>query len=48
MHPSEQAEIQRSRRIRRTSLISVFTLVILALIAVGIYLVAFVILSPMI
>jgi len=46
--PSEQAEIQRTRRLRRIVLISVITLVILGLIAVGICLVAFVILSPMI
>jgi len=46
MNSSEDAEIQRMRRIRRTALISVITLLVLALIAVGIYLVAFVILSP--
>jgi hypothetical protein len=45
MDPCEQAEIQRTRRIRRIALISVITLVILALIAVGICLVAFMILS---
>jgi len=41
-------EIQRTRRIRRVALIAVITLVILVLIAVGIYVIAFVILSPMI
>jgi hypothetical protein len=46
MDPTENAEIQRTRRIRRIALISVITLVILVLIAVGIYVVAFVILSP--
>jgi hypothetical protein len=45
MDPCEQAEIQRTRRIRRIALISVITSVILALIAVGICLVAFMILS---
>jgi hypothetical protein len=48
MDPTENAEIQRTRRVRRIALISVITLVILGLIAVGIYLIAFVILSPMI
>ena len=48
MDPSQRTEIQRTRRIRRIALISVITLVILGLIAVGIYLVVFVILSPMI
>ena len=48
MDPSENAEIQRTRRIRRIALVSVITLVILVLIAVGIYVVAFVILSPVI
>jgi hypothetical protein len=46
--PSEEAEIEQTRRIRRIALISVITLVILGLIAGAIYLVAFVILSPMI
>jgi hypothetical protein len=46
MNSSDDAEIQRTRRIRRIAVISVVTLVILALIALGIYLVAFVILSP--
>jgi hypothetical protein len=41
-------EIERTRRIRRIAVISVITLVILVLIAVGIYVIAFVILSPMI
>ena len=41
-------EIERTGRIRRIALISVITLVILVLIAVGIYVIAFVILSPMI
>jgi hypothetical protein len=36
------------RRIRRIAVISVITLVILVLIAVGIYVIAFVMLSPMI
>jgi hypothetical protein len=36
------------RRIRRIAVVSVITLMILVLIAVGIYVIAFVILSPMI
>jgi len=40
--------MDRTRRIRRITVISVITLVILVLIAVGIYVIAFVILSPMI
>jgi hypothetical protein len=48
MDSSETTEIERTRRIRRIAVISVITLVILVLIAVGIYLIAFVILSPMI
>jgi hypothetical protein len=45
---SGTTEIQRTRRIRRIAVISVIALVILVLIAVGIYVIAFVILSPMI
>jgi hypothetical protein len=41
-------EIERTRRIRRIAVISVTTLVILVLIALGIYVIAFVMLSPMI
>jgi hypothetical protein len=48
MDSSERAEIERTGRIRRIAVISVITLVILVLIAVGIYVIAFVILSPMI
>jgi len=48
MDTGETAEIQRTRRIRRVALIAVIALVILVLIAVGIYVIAFVILSPMI
>ncbi len=48
MDPSERADIERTRRVRRIALISVITLAILVLIAVGIYVVAFVILSPVI
>jgi hypothetical protein len=48
MDVSETAEIQRTRGLRRVALIAVITLVILVLIAVGIYVIAFVILSPMI
>lgn len=48
MDASETAEIQRTPGLRRVALIAVITLVILVLIAVGIYVIAFVILSPMI
>ena len=48
MDSSGTTEIERTRRIRRIAVISVITLVILVLIAVGIYVIAFVILSPMI
>ena len=48
MNSSETAELKRTRNFRRVALISVITLVILVLIAVGIYVIAFVILSPMI
>jgi hypothetical protein len=48
MDSSGTTEIERTRRIRRIAVISVVTLVILVLIAVGIYVIAFVILSPMI
>jgi hypothetical protein len=41
-------EIERTRRIWRIAVISVITLVILVLIALGIYVIAFVMLSPMI
>ena len=45
MDSSETTEIERTRRI---AVISVITLVILGLMAVGIYVIAFLILSPMI
>ena len=48
MDSGERTEIERTRRIRRIAVLSVITLVILVLIAVGIYVIAFVILSPMI
>jgi hypothetical protein len=48
MDSSETTEIERTRRIRRIAVISVITLRILVPIAVGIYVIAFVILSPMI
>ena len=48
MDSSERTEIECTRRIRRIAAISVITLVILVLIALGIYVIAFVILSPMI
>jgi hypothetical protein len=48
MDSGERTEIERTRRIRRIAAVSVITLVILVMIAVGIYVIAFVILSPMI
>ena len=48
MDSGEQTTIQRMRRFGRIAVISVVTLLILVLVAVGIYVVAFVILSPMI
>jgi hypothetical protein len=48
MDSSETTEINCTRRIRRVTLLSVITVVILVLIAVGIYVIAFVIVSPMI
>jgi hypothetical protein len=47
MDSSERTEIDRTRRIRRIAVIFVITLVNLVPIAVGIYLIAFVIVSPM-
>jgi hypothetical protein len=48
MDDSESAQIQRTRRLRRAAVIAVITLAVLVLIAVGVYIIAFVILSPMI
>jgi hypothetical protein len=48
MDDSESAQIQRTRRLRRAAVIAVVTLAVLVLIAVGVYIIAFVILSPMI
>ncbi len=48
MDDSESAQIQRTRRLRRAAVITVVTLAVLMLIAVGVYIIAFVILSPMI
>jgi flagellar biosynthesis/type III secretory pathway M-ring protein FliF/YscJ len=47
MDASETAEIQRIRRLRRIAVIAAITLAVLVLVAVGVYLSAFVILSPM-
>jgi hypothetical protein len=47
MDSGERTKIERTRRIRHVAVVSVITLVILVLIAVGIYVIAFVILSPM-
>jgi hypothetical protein len=48
MDASESTQIQRTRRLRRAAVIAVITLAVLVLIAVGVYIIAFVILSPMI
>lgn len=48
MDESQTTEIQRTRRLRRAALIAVITLVVLLLVAVGVYVIAFVIMSPMI
>jgi hypothetical protein len=48
MDDSESTQIQRTRRLRRAALIAVITLAVLVLVAVGVYIIAFVILSPMI
>jgi hypothetical protein len=48
MDDSESTQIQRTRRLRRAAVIAVVTLAVLVLIAVGVYIIAFVILSPMI
>ncbi|MGA9489228.1 MAG: hypothetical protein WBV80_03115 [Mycobacterium sp.] len=47
MDAREATEIQHPRRIRRIALVAVVTLAVLVLIAVGIYVIAFVVLSPM-
>lgn len=47
MHESDATEIQRTRRLRRIAVTAVITLVVLILVAVGVYVIAFVILSPM-
>ncbi|MBV8294884.1 MAG: hypothetical protein JOY55_24300 [Mycobacterium sp.] len=46
MDASETAEIQRIRRLRRIAVIAAITLAVLVLVAVGVYLIAFVILLP--
>jgi hypothetical protein len=47
MDASVTAEIQRIRRLHRIAVIAAITLAVLVLVAVGVYLSAFVILSPM-
>jgi hypothetical protein len=44
----QTTEIPRARRLRRVTLIVIITLAILVVVAVGVYVIAFVILSPMI
>jgi hypothetical protein len=46
MDARQTAEIERARRIRRIAPVSVITLAVLVSIAVGIYVFAFVIVSP--
>jgi phage shock protein PspC (stress-responsive transcriptional regulator) len=47
MDASETTEFQRTRRLRRVVIIAVITLAVLVLVAVAVYVIAFVILSPM-
>jgi hypothetical protein len=47
MDASETTEIERTRRLRRVAIIAGITLAALVLVAVAVYVVAFVILSPM-
>ena len=47
MDASETAEIQRTNRLRRVAINAVITLAVLVLVAVAVYVIAFVILSPM-
>jgi hypothetical protein len=47
MDASETAEFQRTSRLRRVAIIAVITLAVLVLVAVAVYVIAFVILSPM-
>jgi hypothetical protein len=48
MDVGKATEIRRIRRLRRVALIVIITLAILVVVAVGVYVIAFVILSPMI
>jgi hypothetical protein len=47
MDDGETTEIRCTRRFRRVALIALITLAILVVVAVGVYVVAFVVLSPM-
>jgi hypothetical protein len=47
MDASETTEIQCTRSLRRVAIIAVTTLAVLVLFAVAVYVIAFVILSPM-
>jgi hypothetical protein len=47
MDDGETTEIRRTRRFRRVALIVLITLAILVVVAGGVYVVAFVVLSPM-
>ena len=47
MDAGETTEIRRTGRLWRVALIALITLAILVVVAVGVYVVAFVILSPM-
>jgi hypothetical protein len=47
MDASETTEIERTRRLRHVAIIAGITLAALVLVAVAVYVIAFVILSPM-
>jgi hypothetical protein len=47
MDAGETTEMRRTRRLRRVALIALITLAILVVVAAGVYVGAFVILSPM-
>lgn len=47
MGEADTTDTVRTRRLGRVALVAVITLVVLILVAVGIYVIAFVILSPM-
>lgn len=48
MDNSQTTEVHRTRRLRCAALIAVATLVVMVLVVVGVYVITFMILSPMI